>query len=263
VNLFLAHNSGLGDYILMNGAVRYLSSLDEIESIVYLCQSTPNKFRHLVRMYGGMDKIRLIEEKQGSGFTSQRRKIRIWGKRFSDHESRAFAWNAAFWEPSMEIRGLDPNRDCWPELFYSVLGAPYSARHEYFHIHRNLKKEASLTRSLRLPVDYAFCVDRGARPNFNLSPPTNLPIIKPHDYPEILHEYDIFDWMGVISGASIIYTIDTAWMHLIKSMRLNVPKFYYHMRGDYVKNVFTSCYINDKYDNGWEIVDKHGAILSQ
>ena len=262
MNVLLAHNSGLGDYILMNGAVRYLSSLDEIESIVYLCQSTPNKFRHIVRMYGDIDKIQLIEERQGRGFSSQRRKIRIWKNRFPNHIGRAFSWNAAFWEPSMEIRGLDPNKNCWPELFYSVFGAPYSARHEYFHIHRDLKRESELARSLKLPREYVFCVDQGNRPRFNLMPPTDLPVVKPHNYPTLLHEYDIFDWMGVISGASMVYTIDTAWMHLIKSMRLNVPKFYYHMRGDPLKNVFTSLYINDEYDNGWEIVDKHGTILS-
>ena len=68
--------------------------------------------------------------------------------------------------------------------------------------------------------------------------------------------------MGVIENATEVHTVDTSWFHLIKQMRLDKPKYYYHVRNySVLQNLFTSCYINDEHDNGWTILNKDGNVF--
>jgi hypothetical protein len=57
--------------------------------------------------------------------------------------------------------------------------------------------------------------------------------------------------MKVIENASEIHTVDTCWMHLVRMMRLNMPKFYWAERDIIMTG---DGYLNDGYDSGWERV---------
>ena len=61
----------------------------------------------------------------------------------------------------------------------------------------------------------------------------------------------IFDWMGVIEKAKEIYTVDTSFFHLIKSMRLPQEKFYVHSRKTIA---IGQDYINSEFDNNWTMI---------
>lgn len=263
MQIFLANNPGLGDYILLNGASRYIAAQEDVEEVHLLCMATHNKYRQIKRMYEDEPKIIVHGEPQGGNWLQVRRKIRRWAAKFPNADKRTFGWPSRVWPGAMERCGLDYKiQNCWPELFYAAHQAPFSARHEYFHVDRDLDREAELLTELDLPSEYAFCVDRGNRPNYMLTPKTELPVLKPHMWSDLFDTYYIWDWMGVIEQASEIYTVDTSWLHLIKSMKLDKPKFYYHVRGDFLKNVFTSSYINDAHDNGWQILNGEGNVIT-
>tara|TARA_R110000824_G_scaffold8322_3_gene37565 strand:- start:575 stop:1372 length:798 start_codon:yes stop_codon:yes gene_type:complete len=262
MKILLSNNPGLGDYILMNGASRYLAAQENVEEVNILAIVDHNKFLQITRMYEDEPKIIVHPEPGASGFQGIRRKIRKRAREFPDSEKRMFAWAGSVWPGAMERCNLDPKIDCWPELFYASHAVPFSARHEYFYIKRDLDREAELLEELKLPSEYAFCIDRGKRSKYRLTPKTNLPVFKPHHWSHLFSKYYIFDWMGVLEQASEIYTVDTSWMHLIKSMKLDKPKFYYNVRGDWLKNIFTSRYINDEHDNGWKTLNRNGDIIT-
>ena len=264
MKIFLANNAGLGDYILMNGATRFLESQEDVEEVAVFCMSDDNKYRQIKRMYSDNPNIKVIGEPHPDSFRQGQKKIKTYRSKYPDYDFRVLFWPVGVWPNAMIKGGLDPNKEnCWPELFYQVHGAPYSARHEHFYIKRDYDREDELRRELLLPDKFALCIDEGRRPKFNLAPQTDLFLFKPHYRRELFGKYYIWDWMGIVEDASEIYTVDTGWMHLLKSMRLDKPKFFYHVRPGPCKNVFTSRYINDEYDNGWTIIDRVGNVLSE
>ena len=257
MNVFLANNSGLGDYILMNGATRYVAAQPEVDNVHLLCIGTHNKFTNVKWMYRDDPNIIVYPEPPHNSLSHARRKIKRHGKRFARQfpnlHKRAFFWSTQDWWAMMPHFGLDREKNCWTELFYAAHGAPYSARHENFHLERDLDREGKLLNSLNLPSEYAFCSNTSSRGSYAMKPSSKLPVVSPRDLPDDL----IFDWMGVIENATEVHTVDTSWFHLIKQMRLDKPKYFYHVRNySALQNHFTSCYINDEYDNGWTILDK-------
>lgn len=60
----------------------------------------------------------------------------------------------------------------------------------------------------------------------------------------------IFDWQKVIENADEIHVLNTSWFHLIKSMRLNIPKYYYTVRKVEMCEG-NQDFLNDKFDHGW------------
>lgn len=263
MKVFVANNAGLGDYILMNGATRFIVEQENVEEVVVLCMADSGKHEQIRRMYSDNPNIKVIGEPHPNSFRQGRKKIKRYRVRYPEHEFRVFFWETGVWSEAMERGGLDPyEKNCWPELFYSIHGAPYSARHEHFYVKRDYDREAELIAELNLPSEYAFCVDEGARPRFHLIPRTSLFTFKPHYRRDLFNKYHIWDWMGVIEAASEIYTVDTSWMHLLKSMRLDKPKFYYNVRCCVAQNIFTSPYINDEYDYGWTIINAEGDVVT-
>lgn len=252
MKVFLCNNSGLGDYIVLNGSTRYIASCKNVEHVDVLCIGNNNKFRHVSWMYRDNDKITVHPEPQANSFQQGRKKIRRWASRFPHSEKRVFLWTTRDFQLKFPVFGLDSKTQCWPELFYKAHKSPFSARHEHFYIERDKDRELRLFDKLYLPSKYAFCCDTSTkgRHRINLSG-VKIPIVRPTPSDGDL----IFDWMTVIERASEVHTVDTSWLHLIKSMRLNQPKFYYNCRPFLLRNIHVSSYINDEYDNGWNIID--------
>ena len=266
MNIFLANNSGLGDYILMNGATRYVADQPKVDRVHLLCIGTHSKFMHVKWMYRDNPNIIVYAEPPANSFHQARKKIRKRAERierqFPNLHKRAFFWGEQTWRDMMPRHGLSCPKNCWPELFYAAYQAPYSARHEYFYIERDLDKENKLFNNLNLPSEYAFCVDVSSRRSESADfSNIKLPVFKPHSRIDLIKSSNVFDWMTVIENATELHTIDTSWFHLIKQMKLDKQKYFHHIRqSDSLKNVFTSPYVNDEYDNGWEILDARGRL---
>tara|TARA_R100000951_G_scaffold116599_1_gene129262 strand:+ start:1869 stop:2693 length:825 start_codon:yes stop_codon:yes gene_type:complete len=270
LKVFLANNSGLGDYIFMNGATRWISSQSNIEHVDLLCIGDHNKFRNISWMYRDNPKITVHPEPVPKPPTHRRgrKKIKRRAKSFPDSHKRVFYWDLSRWWKEMPRFNLDRRNNCFPELFYAAHEVPFCARHENFFIERDFEREEKLFDSLNLPSDYAFCVETSSERNHGLNVKSDLFVFKPHIKTKnrskgyFFGDDYIFDWMTVIERAKEIHAVDTSWFHLIKSMRLDKPKYYHHVRvGPYMQNVFTSPYVNDNYDNGWEILDKNGNVI--
>ena len=265
MKVFLANNSGLGDYILMNGATRYVAAQPDVEHVDLLCIGSDYKAANVKWMYRDNPNITIHGEPESNSHKQGRKKCRRRAKHFPDSDKRCFYWDAfpTWWE-MMPRHGLDCLNNCWPELFYAAHQAPYSARHEYFHVNRDKDKEHKIFNSLNLPSEYAFCVNKSSRGvhQVNFSN-IQLPIFNPDSRPDLIKSCNIFDWMTVIENATELHTVDTSWFHLIKQMKLKNLKFFHHVRHiNGMQNVFDSCYVNDEHDKGWTILNKDGNIIT-
>jgi hypothetical protein len=138
---------------------------------------------------------------------------------------------------------------------YALTNTNYSDWIEYAKIVRNLKREDHLLNLLDLDKDKKFIfVNRqfGTPPNdcavnnfFKIN--SNLPIIEL----QYLENIRVFDWMGVLTLATEIHTVDTALSYILHIMGLkNVFLYPRWKEGDTWLDL---SYCNDYYDTEWKI----------
>jgi hypothetical protein len=251
----VAGNGGLGDYLAMSGAVRWLHSQPDRESTYFAC--SPYRITNVKYLFRDLDNFHIV--KYGSspmgfikGSRSRRRKMHVtlWG-------------GFQRWQGRLLRQGLDHRNNHWLEGWYKEIGVPYRAKYENFYVRRDEEREEAVFK--RLGIDpsekYKLIIkDRVTtkwKTKQRFKPSTSLPTgfkqINPNNIAWNRHTL-IFDWMGVIENANILETVDTGWMHLMKLMMLK-PK------EDRVKIINASrgvpCiqgkYFNDDWDNGWVI----------
>jgi hypothetical protein len=162
-------------------------------------------------------------------------------KKFDVEKLYAFEYNRKRW------RHWDKKNFSFVNMQYDTIGVPRDERFKSFHIQRDRQAEAGLSSEATPPWDYAFVCNRWSRGSVNAnSLETDLPPVIPYQKTKL-----IFDWMGVIEKAKEIYTVDTSFFHLIKSMCLRQDKYYLDSR----KTIATGeDYINGDFDNGWETI---------
>tara|TARA_Y100001938_G_scaffold145561_1_gene222502 strand:- start:4981 stop:5766 length:786 start_codon:yes stop_codon:yes gene_type:complete len=241
----IAHNTGLGDHIMMNGAARYLlNSYDQVYVVTY-----GQKVEHVKYMYRDDPRIHIVAETDAASGKHAQRKIRKIRARYEKEgfDARMFFWPyMRDWPDLVERIGLDVEKSCWCEAFYKAVGVDYKQRHESFYFKRDPHRERELYKRLGLPKEYAFVASKRAKKQSRIYLNTKLPIVSPDSFPL---KTLVFDWMSVIENATEIHTVDTSWFHLIKSMKLDNPRFFHR----YARPV-PACgenYLNDGYDNGW------------
>lgn len=246
---FVMHNTGLGDYILMSGAVRHLLSLYEEVHLV----AAKSKLENVEILYRDEPRIVLLPEPDARSSQQGQRKVKVIGSRYRKHgyDVKAFFWSyMGHWPDLINKSGMDNTVNNWCEAFYNNLGVDYSERYNSFYFERDLEREDRLYRKV---VDefgsvYSFVVDHQRTKKQDLLI-HDTRIVNPKYWKE---DTLIFDWMKVIEKADIIHTIDTAYMHLIKQMRLNGDdrlKFFHRYARDCPGT--NGGYINDNWDDGW------------
>jgi hypothetical protein len=249
-------NGGLGDYLAMSGAVRWLHSQPDRKSTYFACAHP--RLSHVKYLFRDLKNFHVVSYgKNGlKGF--------IKGSRSRKRKMHVTLWGGfPRWINCLKRQGLDPKRNHWIQGWYSELGVPYKARYENFYIRRDKEREESVFKRLGISPDddYKLIIrDRyntrwKCRQRFtpSTSCPKDFKSINPNSLPWNRRTL-IFDWMGVIEHANIIETVDTSWMHLAKLMMLksneNRVKIINKSRG-------VACiegeYFNDPWDNGWVI----------
>jgi len=246
----IGHNAGLGDLIVMNGAVRYLAS--QYDKTYLVCWNS--RLKHVEFVYRDDDKIipfvKPHPRNTHLAISRHKNAHKILVERNPEVEFAPFRRGLfnkeTEWLQQAQKYNL-PNDIIWPKVFYAIQGVSYEKRYENYFLQRDHQREDGLFESLNLPEEYVFVVRDTRKYKFSLEPPTSLPVVDPanYDWSNTL----IFDWMKVIENASEIHVVDTCWLHLIRMMQLNVPKFYWAERDIIMTG---SGYLNDGYDSGWE-----------
>jgi len=250
--IIISHNNGLGDVIVLNGCVRYLAEQFDVAYLIVF----DNRYKHYEFMYRDNPKIKLCKLvdcwTSSKTLKRQRRAFDIIKKKKTDfkfEERHIYINDMDEWLLKAKILNL-PDTTVWPQLFYELMDVPYAARYYNWYLERDRKREKSLEAKLHIPEKYALCIGDTRKYKFNIPFETDLPILNPLAN-KFWNKTLLFDWMGIIERASEIHTVDTSWLHLIRMMQLDVPKFYYDVR--YVA-MNGEEYLNDFFETGWQRV---------
>ena len=254
------HNTGLGDYILMSGAVRHLlSSYEEVHLVVVL-----RNLKNVSFLYRDEPRIVIIEARNPQSAHHGQLMARTYAKKYREegNDALVFFWaRMNHWTGHIKAMGLDPSNNNWCEAFYKGLNISYSERYNSFYIKRDLEQEELVYERVvdNFGPNYSFVVDttkRGVRA-ICISDDENTVNPRYCKVPTLL-----FDWMTVIERASMIHTVDTSYMHLIKQMRLKDKdqlKFFHRYARDCPGT--NGDYINDNWDDGWIDLKDKGQIV--
>lgn len=182
------HHLGLGDHIICNGLVRFLSK----EKAVTLAVKH-NNLANVARMFRDLSiEYYLIDKDESTGNL---------GWCFGGDKSINF-----------------------DEAFYKQAGIDFQERWNSFYIDRDYVKEKALIEYLKLPEKFCLVHDTASAGKVNIVVDTDLPIVRVYKT-EV--EKTMFDWMGVIELASEIHCINSSFIHLVDSMH-PIAKLHFH-----------------------------------
>lgn len=182
------HHLGLGDHIICNGLVRFLSKEKGITLAV-----KHNSLANVTRMFKDLSiEYYLINKDERTGNL---------GWCFGGDKSINF-----------------------DEAFYKQAGVDFQERWNSFYIERDYAKEKALIEYLKLPEKFCLVHDTASAGKVNIVVNTDLPIVRVYKT-EV--EKTMFDWMGVIELASEIHCINSSFIHLVDSMQ-PIAKLYFH-----------------------------------
>jgi hypothetical protein len=189
------HHLGLGDHIICNGLIRYISKTYSVALVVKHKNLTnvARMFRDCKIMYAP-----IINDNDN-----------IYGK-------GNLGW----------CFGGDTSIN-FDESFYKQAGVPFEHRWKSFYIQRDYAKEKAVSSYLKLPKKFCLVHNQASAGKVDINVKTDLPIIYMNKTPV---EETMFDWMGVIEQAAEIHCINSSFIHLVDSMEPTAKLYFYDDR---------------------------------
>lgn len=222
----LYHHLGLGDHIICNGLVNYLS---KEYNIIHLPVKTKN-LKNVEYLYEENSSVNLFEIKNEETDV----------KKYSDiHNSKIL-------KIGFKKRGKPFNSG-----FYKQLNLPYSHSVDFFSLPKNIKFEKRLTNYMKsnfnVKGDYALVHNESSLGTIDLKISSNL---KPIYVQKSLDIYkNMFLYRDLIENAAEVHCIDSSFIHLVERVNTKGDLFYHN-----IKNVNTKG-ADIKLIKNWEIID--------
>jgi len=198
--IILHHHSGLGDAIICNGIVNYLS--EEFDKI-YL--AAHNKISdHLDYLYSENDSVELL----------------VYDKATEIYKNRKL--------PVLRI-GFEKNNKNFNTSFYEQIGLDYQISYDYFYIPIDENKETNLQD--HLIQEYKVTDQFGLIHQVSSYGKVDLKIKNNYDNIFVEKETDIYKniflYRKVIENAEEIHCIDSSFLHLVERVPTSA-KLYFH-----------------------------------
>lgn len=229
----IGHNTGLGDHIIMSGAVRYLSR--SYDKTFILC--LPQRFDHVEFLYRDAENI-IPKVMPNARRCSERHKsadvvYKELEKIYNIEKIYSFQYNKRRWAKwHREGRSFI-------NMQYDAIGVPREEKQNSFFIKRDLESENILFDQINPPEDYAFACCEWSSGRINREEiKTKLPVIHSEQKTKL-----IFDWIKTIEKSKVIFSVDTSFFHLIQAMNFCQNKFYIDAR--------KSIAVGQDYLAGW------------
>jgi hypothetical protein len=209
---YIHHHLGLGDHIICNGMVRHLCKYND--NVVLFCYS---HYRENVEyIYSDLQNLEIFDfdtEQEIVNFTKR---------------NRAVETNLI--KPGFNDLDACLDRMTFDEAFYYLVGLDFSVRFDEFYIPRDLEREKEVCETLNPENEkYIFVLDDPKRGY-------NIDMNKiPSEYKIITNDYRflMFDYIFLLENAEEIHMMQTGFLDLVNSYKMNKPKIYRH---NYVRN---------------------------
>lgn len=214
--LIIHHHLGLGDHIICNGLVRFLS---EHYTIELFCKN--HNLDNIKTMYRDNNKIKIL------GVNNDFDAESIAGTR-PQYVRLGVALNGYF-PPDMD----------WAEVFYYQVSIPYSYSWQYFSYNKSLDQNT-------VPLEpYTFLCNCGSDGIDGL----DYSKINPGLKKIYSNNGGFFDNIDIIQNATEIHCINSSYIHLIDRIEtLNTTKLFYH------KNFVHRNFSNFALKKTWTII---------
>ena len=253
--IVVGHNTGLGDQIIMNGAVRYLAEC--YDKVWYVTWTTRDK--HARFLYKNCSNIEVYIKPRPASTRQSMLRLEAAHKEIveANPEYKIEPYKRCFWSSQEDWKRFaekfEMGDTIFPRVFYKIMGVDYSKRFKYQKIPRDFVTERKLYERVNPKKPYAFCVNDSRSSKYNFKFETDLQIINPLEF-DFWGDTMIYDWQFLIENAAEIHMVNTSWFHLAKTLRSNVKKKFYYA----VRNV-EMCeqndeFLNDEFDSGWTLI---------
>lgn len=197
----LHHHLGLGDAIICNGIVNYLTK----QSIRVNLPVLKENFHQISFMYQENNLVSLFCIKNDSDVYKKPRSKQI-----------------------LRV-GFEKNFGMFNTSFYEQLNLPYSHSVKYFYLPQDIKKQLSLQKylfeSYNVEKEFILVHRTSSYGSVDLNIKSNLPIIYVEKDTDI-HK-NIFLYKGLIESAKEIHCLDSSFLHLVERVQTDA-KLYFH-----------------------------------
>lgn len=212
-DLFIHHHLGLGDHIVLNGLIRYISEKQN-KTIFLLCKQ--HNFSNVSLMFSDLKNLEVVSAKNLNEFEAA--KLFLQNKTNINflkigHES---------YNPILEKKN---NWDCG-QVFYHLAKIPYEIRYNGFKFHFNEDRANMICTELNLDEKpFIFVHDDEAR-GFKIEVKTDKTIIKNNI------NVNIFDYVKLLEKADEIHLMASSFYCFVESLdNLKAKMFFHDIRG--------------------------------
>ena len=207
--IIIHHHSGLGDAIICNGIVNFLSEkFDKIYLASYYKISD-----HLDYLYSKNDSVELL----------------IYHKATEIYKNRKI--------PVLRI-GFEKNNKNFNTSFYQQLSLNYQTSYDYFYIPIDEDKERSLEDHLikeyKVSNQFMLIHQVSSYGKVDLNIESNLGKIYVEKESDIFK--NIFFYRGIIENAKEIHCIDSSFLHLVERVPTNAKLYFHNHKTDTQKS---------------------------
>lgn len=219
--ILVHHHLGLGDHIICNGLINYLSRSKKIYLICKL-----QLYKNVNYLYSQNKNVVVVP------LTKFMYKSMKSEKRFSRIYSKLLRTNILYLGFSQQ------KGEYFDELFYKQAAVDFSNRYESFYVPENP------TNMIEIPgVKFRLVHRESSIQNYNLK-------IKSDDLLTIFATKELgknmFSYIDLIRKATEIHCVDSAFIHLVDSFELNSSLYFHNIRkGDYRFN----------FKNNWNVIN--------
>ncbi len=216
------HHLGLGDNIICNGIVNYLSK----EKKIHCYLPVKNHYLDMLSfLYLGNKNVSLFAVNNES--------------REQDIESYASKNNLEILRVGFE----KIKKNNFNTYFYKQLGLPYEYTYKHFNLPEDIKKSEKLKIHLFdyfeiKSKDYILVHDESSYENYKLNIESKEDIIYINKESDLFS--NIFLYKDLIRNASEIHCINGSFLHLVERVETNAKLYYHHKR----KN---NMYLSEKW----------------
>ena len=209
---YIYHHMGLGDHIICNGMIRYFCK--KYDNVVVFCKD--HYYDNINYMYRDLNNLEIFN------FLDDEQVVEFINKNISVKNNLI--------KPGFQNLDSCLDRMTFDEAFYYLAGLDFQIRFDEFYFERNLEKEEEVCKTLNPDGEkYIFVLDDPKRGY-------NIDMTKVNDEYKVIrndYQFKMFDYIKLLENAEEIHMMQTGFLDMVNSYKMNKPKIYRH---NYVRN---------------------------
>jgi hypothetical protein len=240
--IIIHHNTGLGDHLICNGLVNYISQ----EKKVYLISNNKNYFS-VKYLYSENKNVVVLPIFRNNKIEYYLLKfVRLFNKEVEQSGERLLSkiYSKILRKKIIYIGFEDVVYPEWDKSFYKILKLDFNIRYDFFDLPKKLPK-----RPENIPNEFIFIQDISSQGKYELK----INSSKDKIFLGSMKTKNFFENLFFVQAATEIHCIDSSLVHLVESIIPNKSqKIFFHDVERYNQDTIPHARFNMRHD--WKIV---------